>query len=601
METNSTPDQPESETQGAPAAVLPRTEAAAPATPQQSQPELALLGTPDATPPGAAPAPEAQAEPDELTALAIRSQAARLPVADEERMGALLKESLLSGKAGVLKVVELLPKLPWIVGIRAVENSWPEMKATGRGQLLKGLAEIESDSARRIRLSLARALFKLDPATCLKLTVGVCKEMREKETGALTQKNAQIFANVFIGKIKPWLALLPLADMKAPDGELLVHCALIAVFSLPHPPVTQLGVLRWAGEAGRLSKLQDVALNAVTRNTSRWSSKWQAALRKEVANLPEEILGTLKPLLPENTESTSDSITPEERLEAQESADGQDSADDAPDASEEGARATSEQAPITRKERPIYEPRPQKPIEPQRSREGGGRERGRDRGRGRDRNSNRDSDRNSEPQRDVEQGSIENERAPRDNERGSRDNEARKERPVYQPRNAGTAQNFNLSETLRQIEAHVQSLRTELTAAQSKARQKDDDLRPNRRQPERPAASSIPGEPTVEELARLNLQLESRITELQLRITELGTDAEDRAASIGAHDNEQITDVNQQLRTLLGYKLQEDFADYEALQNESTSVVVQQHYRSLLGHIFEVLATEGIRFKSEAS
>ena len=67
--------------------------------------------------------------------------------------------------------------------------------------------------------------------------------------------------------------------MKAPDGELLVHCALIAVFSLPHPPVTQLGVLRWAGEAGRLSKLQDVALNAVTRNTSRWSSKWQAALR----------------------------------------------------------------------------------------------------------------------------------------------------------------------------------------------------------------------------------------------------------------------------------------------------------------------------------
>ena len=597
METNSTPDQPESETQGAPAAELPLTEVAAPATPQQSQPELALLGTPDSTAPGHAPTREAQAEPDELTALAIRSQAARLPVADEERMGALLKESLLSGKAGVLKVVELLPKLPWIVGIRAVENSWPEMKATGRGQLLKGLAEIESDSARRIRLSLARALFKLDPATCLKLTVGVCKEMREKETGALTQRNAQIFANVFIGKIKPWLALLPLADMKAPDAELLVHCALIAVFSLPHPPVTQLGVLRWAGEAGRLTKLQDVALNAVTRNTSRWSAKWQAALRKEVANLPEEILGTLKPLVPENTDSTSDSITPEERLEAQESADGQDSPHDALDTSVEGASATPEQAPPARKERPVYEPRPQKPSEPQRSREGGGRESGgRERG-GRERGGRergRGRERDSEPQRDAEQSS-------RETERGPRDNEARKERPVYQPRNAGTAQNFNLSETLRQIEAHVQSLRTELTSAQSKARQKDDDLRPNRRQPERPAASSIPGEPTVEELVRLNLQLESRITELQLRITDLGTDAEDRAASIGAHDNEQITDVNQQLRTLLGYKLQEDFADYQALQNESTSVVVQQHYRSLLGHIFEVLATEGIRFKSEAS
>jgi hypothetical protein len=109
----------------------------------------------------------------------------------------------------------------------------------------------------------------------------------------------------------------------------------------------------------------------------------------------------------------------------------------------------------------------------------------------------------------------------------------------------------------------------------------------------------IPGEPTPEELARLNQQLEARIAELQQRIADLGADAEDRAASMGAHGDTPVSDVNQQLRTFLGLKLQEDFADFEALEQESTSVVVQQHYRSLLRHIFTVLSEEGVQLKPQ--
>ena len=66
----------------------------------------------------------------------------------------------------------MLPRLPWIVGVRAVEQVWPELTAGFRTQLLSGLAKDETDAARRIRLSLARALFKLDVPVAMKVALG---------------------------------------------------------------------------------------------------------------------------------------------------------------------------------------------------------------------------------------------------------------------------------------------------------------------------------------------------------------------------------------------------------------------------------------------
>jgi hypothetical protein len=79
---------------------------------------------------------------DELADLAERAKAARLAPADEERMCALLKDALLGGKAGAIRAAEFLPRVPWIVGVRAVESVWAEMKVTARTHVLKSLGNI---------------------------------------------------------------------------------------------------------------------------------------------------------------------------------------------------------------------------------------------------------------------------------------------------------------------------------------------------------------------------------------------------------------------------------------------------------------------------
>ncbi len=480
---------------------------------------------------------------DELTQLAEASQRARLTPADEERMTALLKEALLGGRAGVGRAVEALPKVPWIVGVRAIEQVWPELTAGFRTQLLAGLGKDETDAARRMRLSVARALFKVDAPVTLKVAVAVAKEMRDKDSGGLAPKHAQIFSNVFIGRAKPWVAQLPLAELKPAEADVLVHCAVLSVFTLPHPPVTQLGVLKWAQENGQLEKLHPEALAAVSKAVGRWSGKWQGALRKEVAGLPEQIAAVLKPEGGENDARREpvNEAAPDERDVAVENGDQPDDDDEIRDEGEPSDEAT----PPPRKERPVYEPRPQKPQQSQ------------------------------EPRRERES----------------------RERPVYEPRNPGSSSSpsrFDLTSALRQIEQHVQGLRTELAAA--KARPRDEERRSRRTEKIGPI---IEGEPTPEELARLNLQLEARNAELQAQIVEFRQHSEDLAQSTGAMSGQPVTDPDAQLRTLLALKLQEDFADFLALEKESNDLVVQQHYKGLIRHVFEVLQQLEVPLKAE--
>ncbi len=476
---------------------------------------------------------------DSLSEIATRAQSGRLSPAEEERGASLIKEALLAGKTAVTDVVEILPQLPWIVGVSGVGGVWSEMKAAAKTLLIKSLTENQSDAARRLRLSLARGLFKQDVPIALKIAAGVAKEMWDKESGAVSPRSAQIFSNVLIGKAKPWVAQLPLAELKPAEADALVHCALLTVFTLPHPPVAQLGIMKWAAEAGRLAKVQEPALGAVLNGLSRWSAKWQAALRRETKELPEVFAGRLRPTeaerAPETAPETAGSPAAEQSP-ADFDEQGRDVRNDPPD---------SDAAPESvKKVRPIYEPRPQRSAPP--------------------------------PE------------APR---------ESRRERPVYQARNAPDgASNFNLSETLRQIEAHVASLRAEVSAGQAKLRQKEDDPRKSRRSQER-TGIIIEGDRSAEELARLNVQLEGRISELQQRIQDLLGDGEDRAASLGAQSGTSAPDSDSQLRALLALKLQENFADFCALEKASPAAVVQQHYKSLLQNVFDVLRHEGVLLK----
>jgi hypothetical protein len=63
---------------------------------------------------------------------------------------------------------------------------------------------------------------------------------------------------------------------------------------------------------------------------------------------------------------------------------------------------------------------------------------------------------------------------------------------------------------------------------------------------------------------------------------------------------EPVEDTSHQLRTLLALKLQEDYEDFLALEQEAPDFVVQQHYKSLLKDVFKVLLSEGVALKQQA-
>ena len=525
-------------------------------------PELPLENQPDAAAPeseapeDAAPVENAGAPSpkDVLAELAARAEKGRLSAAEEAEAAQAIKACLLDGRAGVAFTIELLPKFAWMVSVNGVTAAWPELTAGFRTQLFSGLSKDETDTARRLRLSLARGLFKQDPASASKLAVAVARDLREKESGALTAKDAQMFASVFIGRAKPWLACFPLGDLKPADADALVHCALLAAFTLPHPPVTQLGVLKWAAEAGRLAKLHEPALEAVKSGIARWTAKWQGALRKEVADLPEEIAAVLKSPAPEQAE-----ISPAEVIEGEAPAVDETGVADAEDDDDEDD--DSDDAPRPARQYPVYVSKTMPPRE------------------------------------EAPAAQAPREQAPREPREAREPREpVQREQPQRAPRGGQSAANLNVGDALRQIDAHVAWLRAELKTAQNKLKDRDSDRRPRR--PERGVAI-VEGEPTNEELARLNQQLELRNAELQQRIDDLAADSEDRAASFGVSSDQPVTDPDAALRALLALKLQEDYEDFLALERESNDVVVQAHYRTLLRHIFEVLTHEGVALKGQ--
>ena len=490
---------------------------------------------------------------DLLTELAARAEKGRLSAPEEAQAAQAIKDCLLDGRAGVAFVLELLPTFAWMVAVNGVTAAWAELTSGFRTQLLSGMAKNETDAVRRLRMSLARGLFKQDVASASKLAVGVARDLRNKESGAIASKDAQMFASVFIGRAKPWLAGFPLPTLKPADADALVVCALLTVFTLPHPPVTQLGVLKWAAEAGRLTKLHELALEAVKSGVARWTGKWQGALRKEVAELPEEIAAVLQSSAPGETENPAEAGGEGEAPAVDETG-KQDVEDDDDD-------DDSDDAPRPPRQYPVYVSKTMPPRE------------------------------------DVPAVQAPREQSPREPRESLPREQPQREQPQRAPRGGQSAANLNVGDALRQIDAHVAWLRAELKAAQNKLKDRDTDRRPRR--PERGVAI-VEGEPTNEELARLNQQLELRNAELQQRIDDLAADSEDRAASFGVSSDQPVTDPDAALRALLALKLQEDYEDFLALERESNDVVVQAHYRTLLRHIFEVLTHEGVGLKEQS-
>jgi hypothetical protein len=512
-------------------------------------------------------------EPGTLADYAARAARGRLNPEEELEASRLLQECLMGGRAEVAKAVAIVPRLPWMVTVQATASAWPEIKPTFRAQFLAGLARTTGEAAARVRLSIARGLYKVDPAAALKLILLTLKVLRDKETGMLEGKGASILSSVLIGRGKAWILQLPLGEMKPAEADLLVFAAVHGAFHQPQAPLTQLSIVKWAAAADRLASLPPALEQLVLKGISRWSGKWQASLRREVSPLPDSWVEILKSPVQSEKTSPAPNKSPSRAKTSEHSPELEEEGEDTTPSPEEGESRYFKEEPEAK----------------QRELEDG-------------------EDTEEEDEEDGEDGDSD---AAEADETSPVRGRPQKQRPVYvsktvpspgnhhtaQPQSRrGAAAGFNLQETLRQVEQYVSTLRNELQVAQKQLRQREDDRRQRRN--ERPIPVTNPGELSLEEAIRLNHQLESRNAELQSRIDELTSDSEARAASRGLVTDTPVEDPGKELRTLLGFKLKEDFEDFHALEQEARDLVVQQHYRTLLRHVFAVLEGEGVRFEA---
>lgn len=518
---------------------------------------------------------ETSAVPTEaLAQLAETASRKRLSPSDEDKATALLRGCLGSGETAA--ALAAMPKLPWILGVRAIEQAWPQLSPEAKTQLLDQLAALQGEHAIRLRLSVARSLAKIDPPVGIELAGAVCRAIWDTEKGALSTDHSKLIGNVFIGRGKPWIIQLPLEGLSAEHAQSVASAVVFSAFNVNNPPITQLSILRYAG--ARLGELHPNLLTMVARGVGRWSGKWQDSLRKEVTNLPEAIAGAMKSGRPGKQEAAAEAEKPaaeagegapaaeheegelplppnlEEKLKlAVESGDAE-----AVEAVTLEVNAWRDAQAVAQKEAAEKAKAEEPAEEPER--------RGDKKRRGRDRDRDRDRDRN---------------------ERSS----DRKERPVYVSREqeaaAKTGGPFNLGNVLKQIESQFSQLRNELASTQAKLRKAES--APVRKSTDRVVLSVEEANLSPDELKRLVLQLERRNAELQTRVEELLADSETRALATSAD-----ADITVQYRTLLKLKLQEDYSDYLALEKNSPEFVVQQHYRAVIRHVFGVLRDEGV-------
>ena len=154
---------------------------------------------------------------DELQVIIENSRTGRLSPADEQKGAALFKELVMSGGKPLSSAMDLLGDLPWFIPVNGALEAWPQLTPAKQRSFFAALKPLESEASRRMRLSIARGLHKLDPTSALKLIVATLQSLRT-ETG-LELKNRQIIYSVLIGKNKPWLLQLDLKSLKPPEAQ----------------------------------------------------------------------------------------------------------------------------------------------------------------------------------------------------------------------------------------------------------------------------------------------------------------------------------------------------------------------------------------------
>ncbi|MDD5349770.1 MAG: hypothetical protein PHQ12_06125 [Chthoniobacteraceae bacterium] len=507
-----------------------------------------------------APEPESPADP--LLQLARAAKAARLAPVDEERAVTLLSERLASGRAGITgALAPMLEGLPWIVCVHAVSAVWEKLSVPMRRLLLGNIAKNDSEAARRLRLSLARALFKLDPPAGLKLAAAAAASLKDPDTGALSAKHRQFFFNVFIGKGKPWLLQLPLGDLKPGEADTLVHCS-FETFPLC-PPLSQLSLLRWAHAGGRFKKLAEGDVETAAKAIARWNRKLQRQLKAEIPELPPSWEAAFKPepapgepaeKPAQKAPAAPEEVAPESAPEAEASAEAAETPEPAAPAEELVIPGRAERLAQKEAAKEAAKHSGKAPEAPHRG----------------------------------------------ERERGNGGERGRPERPEPRPERAErpAARPFDPKEALRGVENYIGTLRSELEAAKAQIRRLEKEGKRGGRAPRAPEAE-FPVD--TEELTRHNVRLEATIAELRGQLEDFARDAEAVAEARRLHTAEPLAEnAADALKALLSIRLAEAFETYHAMRLEPLDKVFRLDYRDLLGSVFEVLQTAGVPLKKGA-
>lgn len=217
---------------------------------------------------------------DELRTIVENSRNGRLSPADEQKGAELFKDLVMSGGKALSGALELLGDLPWFVPVNGAVDAWPQLTPVKQRNFLAALKPLESDASRRMRLSIARGLHKVDAAAALKLIVGTLQSLRSEH--GLESKDRQIFFSVLIGKNKPWLLQLDLKSLKPADAQLLALTA-IECLAGANPP-SAVAVIQWAKPFQPLDTVPEPIQREFAGTLGKWSARWQKQFAGE--NLP---------------------------------------------------------------------------------------------------------------------------------------------------------------------------------------------------------------------------------------------------------------------------------------------------------------------------
>jgi hypothetical protein len=214
---------------------------------------------------------------DELRAVIDISRAGRLTPADEQKGAALFKELVATGGKALSGALELIGDLPWFIPVNGTLEAWPELTPVKQRNFLSALKPLESETARRMRFSIARGLYRVDPASALKLLI-TSVQVTRTENG-FEPRDRQTFSNVLIGKNKPWLAQIDLKTIKPADAKLLALAAIES--SAGANPPAAMAVIQWAKPVQKLVDLPDPIQQELAKNIRKWSTRWQKELAGE--------------------------------------------------------------------------------------------------------------------------------------------------------------------------------------------------------------------------------------------------------------------------------------------------------------------------------